>query len=171
MSALEEIRFWYAYNSHARKKYLRAILQLPEVEVLKDRGTSYPSILDIFVHVLDGYRYYFFVVKDGQPEKAYSPWRGHISIDQLKKREKEVDREIMGSVNSLTEEGLNRKVMSGAFEMRDVLNHMIEEELQHRGELNAIFWQININPPIVDIDDAKYIKMHLSGQTCPLCES
>ncbi len=25
---------------------------------------------------------------------------------------------------------------------------MIEEELQHRGELNALLWQINVNPPV-----------------------
>jgi uncharacterized damage-inducible protein DinB len=75
MSALQEIKFWYAYNSHVRKAYLKKILSLPEDEALKDRGASYPSILDIFVHVLDGYRYWFFVVREGDPEKG-TPRRG-----------------------------------------------------------------------------------------------
>ena len=35
MSALDEIKFWYAYNSHARRKYLRGILRLPKEEILK----------------------------------------------------------------------------------------------------------------------------------------
>jgi hypothetical protein len=26
--------------------------------------------------------------------------------------------------------------------------HMLEEELQHRGEPNALFWQMDIGPPI-----------------------
>jgi uncharacterized damage-inducible protein DinB len=70
MSALEDIRFWYFYNSHVLKGYLRAILSLPREEALRDRGSSYPSIVDIFVHVLDGYRYWFFVVKEGEPESG-----------------------------------------------------------------------------------------------------
>ncbi len=123
------------------------------------------------MHVLDGYRYYFSVAIDGLREKEYSQWLGKVGIDELKERDKQVDEEIIRSVNSLSEEDLSRKVMAGAFELRDVLNHMVEEELQHRGELNALFWQMNINPPIADIEDAKYIKMHLSGQTCALCEN
>jgi len=169
MSELREIRFWYVYNSHVRKKYLRAILGLPKEEILKDRRASYPSILDIFLHVLDGYRYFFFVVKEGQPEEKYPQWRGNTAIDQLRQRERELDRRVMNSIDSLSEEDLHRKVMEGAFELRDLLNHMVEEELQHRGELNAIFWQMNMNPPISDIDDAKYVRMHLTGQSCPLC--
>jgi hypothetical protein len=30
---------------------------------------------------------------------------------------------------------------------------MIEEELQHRGEINAVLWQTNIDPPIIGWDD------------------
>jgi len=27
---------------------------------------------------------------------------------------------------------------------------VIEEELQHRGEMNAIFWQMNLSPPVTE---------------------
>lgn len=30
----------------------------------------------------------------------------------------------------------------------DLVWHMLEEELQHRGELNALFWQMGIDPPV-----------------------
>jgi uncharacterized damage-inducible protein DinB len=30
----------------------------------------------------------------------------------------------------------------------DMLHHMIEEELQHRGEINALFWRHDIDPPV-----------------------
>ncbi len=34
--------------------------------------------------------------------------------------------------------------------VRDVLWHLVEEELQHRGELNALLWQIDVDAPILD---------------------
>jgi uncharacterized damage-inducible protein DinB len=30
---------------------------------------------------------------------------------------------------------------------------MVEEELQHRGEINALFWQLGIDPPITEYMD------------------
>jgi uncharacterized damage-inducible protein DinB len=34
--------------------------------------------------------------------------------------------------------------------VRDMLWHLLEEELQHRGELNALLWQMDVDPPILD---------------------
>jgi uncharacterized damage-inducible protein DinB len=34
--------------------------------------------------------------------------------------------------------------------IREMLWHLVEEELQHRGELNALLWQIDVDPPIFD---------------------
>jgi len=45
-------------------------------------------------------------------------------------------------------------------DLRQMLVHMIEEELQHIGEMNALFWQMNINPPITEYMDWVYAKHH-----------
>jgi uncharacterized damage-inducible protein DinB len=169
MSALDDIRFWYTYNSHVRKGYLRAILSLPREEALRDRGASYPSIVDIFVHVLDGYRYWFFVVKAGEAEDGFSRWAGTLRLEDLREKEREVDTRVMAAVASLVEDDLSTKIGAGQFELRDLLRHMVEEELQHRGELNALFWQMNVSPPLSDAEDARYIKMHVAGEGCPRC--
>jgi uncharacterized damage-inducible protein DinB len=169
MSALEDIRFWYFYNSHLRKGYLRAILSLPREEALRDRGASYPSIVDIFVHVLDGYRYWFFVVKEGEPESAFSRWAGALRLGDLREKEMEVDTRVMASMASLVEDDLSTAIGRGPFRLRDLLRHMVEEELQHRGELNALFWQMDVRPPLSDAEDARYIEMHVAGERCPRC--
>jgi len=31
--------------------------------------------------------------------------------------------------------------------LADIVWHMVEEQLQHIGELNALFWQMDIDPP------------------------
>jgi uncharacterized damage-inducible protein DinB len=169
MLSLDEIKFWYSYNSHVRKQYLRALLAIPKEEALKDRGASHPSIVDIFVHVLDGYRFFFLGVIDGKPETEYDPWLGKTPLEQLKERERQVDSMVLNKIDSLTENDLDRITLED-FDLRSVLNHMVEEELQHRGETNALFWQMDIEPPISDINDAKYIKKHIEHQRCELCD-
>jgi uncharacterized damage-inducible protein DinB len=42
--------------------------------------------------------------------------------------------------------------------IRSTLQHVIEHELQHRGELNAVLWQIDVEPPILDWDDFEKIE-------------
>ena len=39
------------------------------------------------------------------------------------------------------------------FPIGDVLWHLVEEELQHRGKLNALSWQLDIDPPIATVED------------------
>ncbi len=39
------------------------------------------------------------------------------------------------------------------FAIGDVLWHMVEAELQHRGEINSLFWQLDIDPPIATVGD------------------
>jgi uncharacterized damage-inducible protein DinB len=37
--------------------------------------------------------------------------------------------------------------------LRVILLHMAEEELQHRGEMNALLWQAGHDAPVVGFDD------------------
>jgi uncharacterized damage-inducible protein DinB len=42
--------------------------------------------------------------------------------------------------------GGNGKPYRASLSLADIIWHMHEEELQHRGELNAMFWQMDIDP-------------------------
>lgn len=59
---MERIVEFYRYNSFVRKRYLDAMEQLPWEEVVKDRGASFGSIRNVFLHVLDAYRRWFQAV-------------------------------------------------------------------------------------------------------------
>jgi uncharacterized damage-inducible protein DinB len=56
-------------------------------------------------------------------------------------------------VSQLNIDGIRRTTI-----VRDVLIHVIAEELHHRGEIIAILWQMNFQPPLknVPIIAAKY---------------
>src|SRR5579863_10044427 len=55
---LEIIKDWFAYNAHVRRGYLDSFAKLSKEELFRDRGASYPTIVDIFEHVLGAYLYW-----------------------------------------------------------------------------------------------------------------
>ena len=50
--------------------------------------------------------------------------------------------DLYKSVSRINNDGIRRTTI-----VKDVLIHVITEELHHRGEIIAILWQINIQPP------------------------
>lgn len=56
-SEQDTIKVLYRYNSRVRKKYLSTIWRLPIKQGYRSRGASFPSLVDIYVHVLDAYRW------------------------------------------------------------------------------------------------------------------
>jgi uncharacterized damage-inducible protein DinB len=146
-----------------RRKYLRAILALSQEDRLEDRGASYGSLQEIYVHVLDGLRWWFEFVPQARVEEASAYAAREMSSDQLLAETEKVDRLVFDFLNELPETDLhkdmvlqyveNGKTVDMRFPTSDMLWHMVEEELQHRGELNALFWQLNVEPPIGQIED------------------
>lgn len=144
-----------------RKKYLDALGKLPEAEVTRDRGASFPSMLDILSHTLDAYMSWLHRY-EGKPWDPSMRLRGKVrSVQQLREEEKRVDSAVLNFV-----EGLRPSDLDNTFEtsdnghkwqntLRQMLWHMVEEELQHRGELNALLWQIEVDAPISDWLDWK----------------
>ena len=174
---LDSLKECYRYNSYVRKKYLQALEKLPKEELVRDRGASYPSILEIFIHVLGAYRYWLMIVypklskaeierledesSSKYPKLFKEEGRLKEALDEAKNLEKEVDAFVMNYVEGLDDEKLASSfetTMSGKkkrFTVSQMLWHLVEEELQHRGELNALFWQMDIDPPHTDWLDWK----------------
>jgi|SRR5579863_3490754 len=163
MTELDALRTFYRYNARVRRNYLSALLALSPEERLKDRGASYPSLQEIFVHVLDGIFWWFeYVPQDRAGEARLLPARD-LTADELKEAVARAERVAAECLDALSESGLTKemvchfsedgKTSEGRFPIGDVLWHMVEEELQHRGELNALFWQMGVDPPIASVDD------------------
>jgi uncharacterized damage-inducible protein DinB len=154
---LELLKEWYRYNSFVRKKYLDTIFEkVPEQERYKERGASFSSIVDIFVHVVDAYRIWFIYAFEDKFSE-YQNLRGskNYSKAEVEDEERKIDSYVQNFLNELSEDDLVRyfvfKWDEKQFQrtkIRDMLWHLVEEELQHRGELNALLWQLDIDPPI-----------------------
>jgi uncharacterized damage-inducible protein DinB len=153
-SELEALKDWFDYNTFVRKRYLDFLGGLPENVITKDRGASFPSILDIFTHVLDVYKSWFHIYETG----VDLPDTEGLSLKDVEAFESEIDSYIAKFMRKTTSDGLNNtfQFTGGKGKNKriikrrlvDMLWHLVEEELQHRGELNALLWQDDINPPV-----------------------
>jgi uncharacterized damage-inducible protein DinB len=157
-SELNLIRELYRFNSEVRKKYLRAIFRkLPRSERYRDRGASFPSVVDVFVHVLDAYRWWFiFVYEDRLREYKRLREAKKYTLREVAEEERKVDERVMTFIGGLKPRDLDRTIhfhdgkTRRSIKLRAMLLQLIGEELQHRGELNALFWQLDVDPPVTN---------------------
>ena len=153
MSESDVLKQFYRFNRDVRLNYLKTLASLPPEELMRDRGASYPTLLDIFVHVVGAYNYWFVrrlhVIGDVAAE-ADIPMEIE-SLEDATRFEEVIGSSVLTYIDGLTESDLNRTmdVSKGQFmRLGDVCWHLVEEELQHRGEMNALLWQMNIDPPV-----------------------
>jgi uncharacterized damage-inducible protein DinB len=89
------------------------------------------------------------------------------SLEEVQRFEREVDAAVREYFRRLSEKDLDRKYSAPKpagysreieITVRDTLLHLLEEEIQHRGEMNALLWQLDVEPPVLDWIDWKYIQ-------------
>jgi uncharacterized damage-inducible protein DinB len=157
VSEVDSIRAWFAYTAEARAGYLEALAKLPVAELSRDRGASYPTLLDIFGHS-QGALYFWmkdcarFEFPPQEPDSSSPP-----NLADVRKDEKYIQAQIQRIMAELTEADLTRTVHREKGQgsshicdipIREVLWHLVEEELQHRGEINALLWQMDVEAPV-----------------------
>ena len=160
---LSLLRTWFRYNDEQRPAYLRAIARLPLAVSRGDDGASYP-LLDIFVHVLDAYRWWLrYVYRDDVRAFPAERLRGTVrTVPEARAALRPTSQEVRAFLRRLRPTDLDRVVRFRApsnaggrrwrteeVTLRAMLWHLVEEELQHRGEMNALLWRHGVEPPIV----------------------
>jgi uncharacterized damage-inducible protein DinB len=158
-SEVETFRAWFAYLRDARRGYIEVLAKLPAEELKRDRGASHPTLLDIFAHSQGAIFHWMkdcatfpFPPQEGDPDAP-------PSIEVLRKDEAYIQSQVQRVMAELTPAGLSRTILrkKGPWRdhdcqipVREALWHLVEEELQHRGELNALLWQMDVDAPVVD---------------------
>jgi len=151
-------RAWCDWNLKSLTDYLEAILKLSPVDRLKDRGASWGSIQDIFLHIIEDYEWWFECV----PQNKQDEYEDFVGREMSEQEIREVTERMIRSVHAIMDTAtlpdMGRtylvKGVSGDGKpytmttcLADIVWHMVEEQLQHIGELNALFWQMDIDPP------------------------
>jgi len=141
------------YNAGVRRKYFESFLKLSWKDFTKNRGASFNSIRNIFVHTLGAMDYWldFLKKEDLHSRKKFNEYK---TYGEVKSYMGHVEKRMQEYLSSLSSAGLKKMyTVTGEEHKRaritaeDVLVHLVEEEIHHRGELNALLWQMDIDPP------------------------
>jgi uncharacterized damage-inducible protein DinB len=141
-----------AYNDAERRAFFRSFAKLSWDEFTENRQASFGSIRNIFIHTLKATDYWLdFLQNDNQRSKK--KFEEFKTLKEIRAYMKQVENRMNRYVNSLSPENLKKKYKrsrKGKIETvtaEDILVHVFEEGVHHRGELIALFWQMGTKPP------------------------
>jgi uncharacterized damage-inducible protein DinB len=152
--SIVDVKKLLEYNDDVRHMYVDALAKLPWNEFVKNREASWHSLRNIVIHTLGAIDYWLDFLRD---EKLWTgkDFDDYKSIDDVREYMGHTEERMKAYLSGLTAEGLTKKyeVTDDAGEKtvvtaEDVLIH-VEEEVHHRGELIALLWQIDVEPPLM----------------------
>jgi uncharacterized damage-inducible protein DinB len=150
-----EVRQLLEYNETVRHRYFEVLARLPWNEFVKNREASFHSLRNIFIHTLGAIDYWldFLQKEDRHSHRKFDEYQ---TFQDVRTYREHVETRMKDYLNSLPTGGLQKKyiVTNNANETaevtaEDVLIHVFEEEVHHRGELIALLWQMGIEPPLM----------------------
>lgn len=155
MRIMVEIVSFLQYNMDVRHRYFDTLAKLSREELIKNREASFHSLRNILIHTLNAINHWLDILLN---EQLYirRQFDEYESIDDIRKYMKQVEDRLKRYIDNLTPQSLKTEytVRNSAKEninvtAEDILIHLFEEEVHHRGELIALLWQMGVEPPLM----------------------
>jgi uncharacterized damage-inducible protein DinB len=149
-----DIKKLLAYNDAERRAFFKAFAKLSWSEFIKNREASFLSIKDIFIHTLNATDYWLDFLQN-ENQRSKKKFEEYKTLKEIGAYMQHVENRMTKYVQSLSSEDLKKKYTGRRREKpetvtaEDILVHVFEEEVHHRGELIALFWQMGIEPPLI----------------------
>jgi uncharacterized damage-inducible protein DinB len=148
-----EVKDLLEYNEQVRHRYFEALSKLSWAELVENREASHHSLRNIFIHTLGAIDYWLdFLLKENL--HSHTKFDEYKNIEDVRAYMERVETRMRNYLRSLPKDGLKKKYtvendVDETVEImaEDVLIHVFEEEVHHRGEIIALLWQIGIEPP------------------------
>lgn len=129
--------------------------EIPWEKVIESCGASFDCIRDIFVHSLQSEQFWIKRLSGKSTEGIFgTPFTKFTNVNAIREYADKVEADTNKYLETLTEEKLKsvfefkgRDGKINQYMIEDILMHVVEEELHHRGELLCIYWQSDIQPP------------------------
>ena len=153
---VDDYKELFEYNHKVRKSLVDYLQKkLPWAEIIKNRETGWLSLRNTLLHIMwaeDTWIHYSVQGLD-DPRRPF-PFDQYQSWHDIEAYNSEVVSKTARYFQSLTAAELDRKVtrvnkdgVRRTISVRDVLFHVFTEEMHHRGEIIAMLWQMDIQPP------------------------
>lgn len=152
MFSIEEL---HQYSSRVRRKFTDKLIELPWSELEKNREASFYSMKNILLHVIDNEDWMVNWVIPGKLEDyVRRKSEEYTSMQMILDHLEEVEEKSRRYFAKLDDIELNRKVklitsakQTFTLTVEECLLQSFTEQLYHIGELIALLWQDNIEPP------------------------
>lgn len=148
-----DIRNLLKYNESVRHAYFESLAKLSWKEFTKNREASFHSMRNIFVHTLGSIDYWLDFLQK-QNLRSSRKFDEYKTFGEVEAYMKQVEKRVKEYLDSLPSKRLQKTyIVTGEAHKKaritaeDVLIHVFEEEVHHRGELIALLWQIGVDPP------------------------
>jgi uncharacterized damage-inducible protein DinB len=148
------IKELHQYSSTVRRSFLQTLSGLPWETVTKNREASFYSMKDIMLHIIDNEDMVLRreVLKTPDYNKPRE-WREYTDMQMIISYSNEVEKRTNTYLDEADERELARRVnftvRSGSFDLsaEECLLQSFTEQLYHMGEIIALLWQEDIEPP------------------------
>jgi uncharacterized damage-inducible protein DinB len=152
-----DIRDLLAYNDAERRAFFKAFAKLSWGEFVENREASFHSIRNIFIHTLNATDYWLDFLQNENQRQTKKKFEEYKTLKEIGAYMEHVEKRMHDYLETLSPENLKKKyegpgMRNGKLETltaEDILVHVFEEEVHHRGELIALFWQMGIEPPLI----------------------
>ncbi len=143
------------YNMYVRPAYVDAVLALGWDEACKDRGASFGSLKNILLHIWEVEQWHLHYVAEGRAAEAPDwDYDTFTSLESFSAARALIEEKTQALLDRLTDADLARQITYQRvddtpidYSLAQVLVHVATEEVHHRGELIALLWQIDREPP------------------------
>ena len=151
-----DIKELFMYNHTVRQRYIDEFKKnIPWQEMVRNHETSWLSLKDTLLHIIwvedTWINYSIQGLEDPNRPFNYSKYQTWNSIIEYNSRTVSKVDEYLSNIKL---EDLDSKVwrinndgIKRTSRIKDVLILVVTEEIHHRGEIIAILWQMNIEPP------------------------
>ena len=152
MFSIEEL---HQYSSHVRSNFANKLAELPWSEVEKNREASFYSMKNILLHMIDNEDWMVnWVIPNKSKDYVRRKSDEYTSMKMVLDHLEEVEEKSARYFGKLDATELSRKVKfttsaGQTFDptVEECLVQSFTEQIYHLGELIALLWQDNIEPP------------------------
>jgi uncharacterized damage-inducible protein DinB len=145
----------YDYSCRVRSSFAAKLTGLPWEEVEKNREASFYSMKNIMIHMIDNEDWIVnWVIQNKSTEYRRRKSEEYTSMQMMLDYLENVSSKTRSHIANLDESELKRRVKfttsSGQtfdLSVEECLFQSFTEQLYHMGELTALLWQQNTEPP------------------------
>ena len=150
--AIQEL---YDYSSRVRRRFVEKLTELPWEELERNREASFYSMKNILIHIINNEDWIVnWVIHGKSSEYTRRKSAEYVTVRMLLEHLDEVEKKTKSYLQQVDDSELKRRVKftlsSGEvfdLSVEECLFQSFTEQLYHIGELIALMWQDDIEPP------------------------